>query len=1594
MPGVRDGGSLDGHVRIADVQLARLPWLPGPAALDGLVSTLSGEAEVSGRVDDPEGRLELRLAGTRYGDEAFPDLDLDAALAGAEARLAGRLGGEPVLSGRIDFDEQWPLHLDVELAALPMTRALRTLPGAYRERRSLAVTGQASLELPLREPGRLRYEARVDALEMDLGGGGASAGPFTVSGGRETVAIDGLDLRRGETRLRVDGELGLAADASRPLALRGEISLADVALVFADVDLEGDAVVNVTLGGRLDRLDISGEARLEGGRGRVGPLDIENLGLEAVAREGVLTIQEARAGVAGGAISARGQLPVGPLAEGAHTLEFELRGVDPGALLSEGPGDPALVAPLDLSGRIRATDLALDTIEAEGEITAWSVGAGKETLVLEKPATWRYGEGRLTLDGLRLRGGQGHLGVDGVWTPDGDLRLHLSGETDLALLNPMLGGELRLSGPGRMDLTARGHAGALTLEGGASLENVRAVLREPPVVASGLTGSIEARGDSLVLEARGAVGDGRLRLAGTVVPKRDGPEVDITLDAERVPLVYPEGLRSRSSGQVRLRGRQRRYRLEGDVVVHRALYERETDLASQSLDGVGADLRALDARGSILERVQLDVRVRLAEGLRIQNRQAELVADGAVTLGGDLLTPEVHGSVSLREGGTVKLSRATVRLSQGRVNLSGFPSQPLEIDVSGRTQVTGVQIDVGLSGPLDDLRTSLSSPNRSDLTQGDLATLILTGRTAQAAADQSGAIVAEEVAAALGSALNERLGGAIFIDVSRDESLIVQDTDPTQRFNIGIPIGERLYVIHSQALDRNGVRWILDFRPPGRFRVRLISDEVASNAVEVSHGFDFDLWSRGRRKEPEPPLRPRVREIRFEGIPAEDAGELRRGAKLEVGDEYDFFEGDQASRRLQKRLVDQGYGAALVEAAEEGAGDGRVDVVFKVERGPRIEVSWAGDDPGRKLRERFAGSWDAYLSIDETAARRARDLRSELRARRYYQATVSADVELSEDLARVRFEVRRGPRGRGVDLEFEGNSTLSAESLAAVLPPRDQADFFALIEPQGLTRLDTALRSAGARAGFLSLEAGRPREVFDPETGSFRVTIPIEEGERAALVRLDLPEGVRSLEGAPPPDLKLRVGGPFRIEAYVDDRATLARWFREQGFPDARLAGILDPAPGGLAVRFEVDTGPRPRVGAIRQAGIGRTRSGVVDRAVVLEPGDLIRPEDLALTRDHLSETRVFRSVDVRAEPTEDAGVRDLVVDLAERPDLSVEFKVRYETGRSRETAEESSTEESRGFQFGVGIEAANPFGRAHRYSVYGLAGKRRQLFGATFESQTFFGRRWRTQVFLFDDNEQDYETTGITRRVRGLAFQQTKRWRSGLTGRRWHDRLRMQWGYGFRRVDYTDPETGGILAGDRAGVANSLIGDSRDSVTDPHRGLFWTATVEPALEVLGSEKNYVRLYGQVFAYVPLGTKVVWAQGLRVGTVPGEDPLLLLDRRFKAGGATTIRGFAENALGPQYRGFPIGGQALFVFNQELRFPLPLWNRLYGGVFLDAGNVWELASELNLRDLRANVGAGVRVMFPFGPIRLDWAWVLDPKDGEPQNRWQFALGHAF
>jgi outer membrane protein insertion porin family len=138
----------------------------------------------------------------------------------------------------------------------------------------------------------------------------------------------------------------------------------------------------------------------------------------------------------------------------------------------------------------------------------------------------------------------------------------------------------------------------------------------------------------------------------------------------------------------------------------------------------------------------------------------------------------------------------------------------------------------------------------------------------------------------------------------------------------------------------------------------------------------------------------------------------------------------------------------------------------------------------------------------------------------------------------------------------------------------------------------------------------------------------------------------------------------------------------------------------------------------------------------------------------------------------------------------------------------------------------------------------------------------------------------------------------------------------------------------------------------------------------------------------------VYAAGVRVGLAPGlggQD--LPPSERFFAGGSTTLRGFAQNAVGPiGVDGIPLGGEAILIINNEVR--VPLFGMVDGVAFLDVGNVFFKVSDFSLTGLRESVGVGARLRTPWFLVRLDYGIPLDRHADEARGRFFFSIGQAF
>jgi outer membrane protein assembly factor BamA len=300
-----------------------------------------------------------------------------------------------------------------------------------------------------------------------------------------------------------------------------------------------------------------------------------------------------------------------------------------------------------------------------------------------------------------------------------------------------------------------------------------------------------------------------------------------------------------------------------------------------------------------------------------------------------------------------------------------------------------------------------------------------------------------------------------------------------------------------------------------------------------------------------------------------------------------------------------------------------------------------------------------------------------------------------------------------------------------------------------------------------------------------------------------------------------------------------------------------------------------------------------------------------------------------------------------------------------------------------------------------------------------FLGSLNRTVTFsLLYDTTQDVQT-----------FSSRREEASVQTSQRFNRASTLLLRFAYRRVStsninipslllplYSQPVRIGILS-------TSYIQDHRDNPTDAHRGFWNTLDAGVAGKFFGSQRSFVRVLARNATYTPIGRNMVLARQTQIGEIfpfnipagtPGFDAIPLPERFF-GGGSLSMRGFGDNQAGPRdigtptelpgppdpktpATGFPIGGNALFFNTVELRFPI-LGPNISGVLFEDMGNIYTSFGDISFayRQPPAVVypgfpgqafyqnfnyavqapGFGIRYKTPVGPVRVDFAYALNP-----------------
>jgi len=109
---------------------------------------------------------------------------------------------------------------------------------------------------------------------------------------------------------------------------------------------------------------------------------------------------------------------------------------------------------------------------------------------------------------------------------------------------------------------------------------------------------------------------------------------------------------------------------------------------------------------------------------------------------------------------------------------------------------------------------------------------------------------------------------------------------------------------------------------------------------------------------------------------------------------------------------------------------------------------------------------------------------------------------------------------------------------------------------------------------------------------------------------------------------------------------------------------------------------------------------------------------------------------------------------------------------------------------------------------------------------------------------------------------------------------------------------------------------------------------------------------------------------------------------YYLGGETSLRGWANRKF-TEINNNPVGGNMKILSNMEIRFPL-IW-RLGGEIFLDGGCLASEISAITKQKYRWDAGLGLTLTSPLGPIRIDYARIINPRKGEIDNPWQIQVG---
>ena len=498
----------------------------------------------------------------------------------------------------------------------------------------------------------------------------------------------------------------------------------------------------------------------------------------------------------------------------------------------------------------------------------------------------------------------------------------------------------------------------------------------------------------------------------------------------------------------------------------------------------------------------------------------------------------------------------------------------------------------------------------------------------------------------------------------------------------------------------------------------------------------------------------------------------------------------------------------------------------------------------------------------------------------------------------------------------------------------------------------------------------------NPESGDTIVHVKVTPGDAFQFGTIALPGLEAAGKEAPrlTKDFGVKAGDTVNADAVQGAVAAFKVELGRQGYPFAKVGEpevAIDHQTNKAVLTVAVTPGERARFGRIVPTGTRPLFSARHLQTIArFHPGQQYDAAKLDDFRRALIATGLVSVVTLTPVATHDPGVVDVDVAIDRAPRRTVAGELGYSTGE------------------GVRVEASwtnrNLIKPEGAVTFRGVLGTKEQSLGATLRQANFHARdRVLTAQVVASHSVFDAYDARTFDVGAGLERQTNIIWQKTWT-----------WSLGTEFVATSERHTGDPTRKTYlvAALPTGLSYDGSDDLLNPTRGFRLAGHVSPELSLQSGAHAYVKTQIDASAYQPLGTRFVFAERIRLGSIDGVSrDTIAPSRRYYAGGGGSIRGYGYQKIGPvDQNGDPLGGKSLTEFSLEAR--VRFGN--FGVVpFLDGGNLYA-SSIPKLSHFRYGTGIGVRYYSSFGPIRVDVGTPLNRRPGESRVAVYVSLGQAF